>query len=262
MIVYKTTNLVNGKIYVGSDKNNNEKYLGSGKILKQSIKKYNRENFKKEVLQFCNSLEELKTSESYWIKKLKSNVRGIGYNISSNYFGGDVFTNHPNKESYREKLKKINSGESNPMFGKSVFQHWVEKYGEEIAIQKQNVKSEKQRIAISGENNPMKLKNSYCRWVEKYGEEIAIQKQNNLNEKRKINAKGKNNANSKIIEIYENETLIARYNNLKEFTIKENKKAHFVRKYQNKKIINNKDNYWNNKFIKVIKLKDLKMINL
>ena len=51
MIIYKTTNLVNGKIYIGKDKNNNPSYLGSGKILKLAIKKYGKENFTKETIE-------------------------------------------------------------------------------------------------------------------------------------------------------------------------------------------------------------------
>jgi hypothetical protein len=35
MIIYKTTNLVNGKFYIGKDKYNNKDYIGSGKILKK-----------------------------------------------------------------------------------------------------------------------------------------------------------------------------------------------------------------------------------
>ena len=37
-IIYKTTNIINGKIYVGQDKQNNPKYLGSGKILRYANK--------------------------------------------------------------------------------------------------------------------------------------------------------------------------------------------------------------------------------
>ena len=56
MIVYKTTNLINGKIYVGKYEGNRENYLGSGYILKKAIKKYGRENFKRENCGFENIL--------------------------------------------------------------------------------------------------------------------------------------------------------------------------------------------------------------
>jgi hypothetical protein len=59
MIIYKTTNLVNQKFYVGKDTNNNPNYYGSGKRLKLAIKKYGIVNFKKETLEVCNTLELL-----------------------------------------------------------------------------------------------------------------------------------------------------------------------------------------------------------
>ena len=40
MIIYKTTNLINGKFYIGKDSKNDPNYLGSGKILKKAFKKY------------------------------------------------------------------------------------------------------------------------------------------------------------------------------------------------------------------------------
>ncbi len=46
MIIYKTTNLVNQKFYVGKDTHNNPNYYGSGKRLKLAIQKYGIENFK------------------------------------------------------------------------------------------------------------------------------------------------------------------------------------------------------------------------
>jgi hypothetical protein len=252
MIIYKTTNLINGKIYVGSDKNNNEKYLGSGKLLKQSIKKYGKQSFKKEVLQKCSSLNELKYSESYWIKKLKSNIRGIGYNISDGYYGGDCFSNHPNKEEYRQKLKNAIIGEKNRMFGKSVYDVWKEKYSkkdyEEKVLEYKKKLSEGVRKSLKNR----KVKGAYENWLEKFGKEKADENQKKLNEKRKNNAKGSNNSNSKIVEIYENDLLIARYNSYLEFQEKENKSYNFVYKNANK-IIHCKDKRFNGKFMKVIK---------
>lgn len=50
IVIYKTTNLINNKIYVGKDSHNDSNYFGSGTILVKAIKKYGKENFKKEIL--------------------------------------------------------------------------------------------------------------------------------------------------------------------------------------------------------------------
>lgn len=65
-IVYKTTNLVNNKIYVGihSTDNVNDRYLGSGWILKQAIKKYGKSKFVKEILYICDSRDEAREIEA------------------------------------------------------------------------------------------------------------------------------------------------------------------------------------------------------
>ena len=49
MIVYLITNLINGKRYIGMDSKNNPQYLGSGTLILKAIKKYGKENFKKEI---------------------------------------------------------------------------------------------------------------------------------------------------------------------------------------------------------------------
>lgn len=110
MIVYKTTNIITGKIYVGKDKNNNPKYLGSGKIFRQALHKYGIENFKKETLEFCDSIESLNKQEIYWIAKLNARDRNIGYNISSGGEFGDTITFNPNKALICEKISKANKG--------------------------------------------------------------------------------------------------------------------------------------------------------
>jgi len=89
MIIYKTTNLINGKIYIGKDKINKDRYFGSGTILKNAIKKYKKKNFKKEILEHCDNEDHLNEREKYWIKKLKSQDRNIGYNIDGGGHGGD-----------------------------------------------------------------------------------------------------------------------------------------------------------------------------
>lgn len=63
--IYKTTNKLNGKYYIGmhSTDNLDDGYLGSGKRLRYSIRKYGEENFEREILEFFDSREELKKRE-------------------------------------------------------------------------------------------------------------------------------------------------------------------------------------------------------
>lgn len=63
--LYKTTNLVNNKYYIGVHAGNvlDESYLGSGRLIKYAIKKYGRNNFKREILKTFNTIEEMFTEE-------------------------------------------------------------------------------------------------------------------------------------------------------------------------------------------------------
>ncbi len=69
--LYKTTNLMNNKYYYGIHSTNNleDGYLGSGKRLRYSIRKYGKDNFKKEILSYYNSREELSNAEKTIITK-------------------------------------------------------------------------------------------------------------------------------------------------------------------------------------------------
>ena len=90
MVIYKTTNLINGKIYIGQDSNNDAKYLGSGLLLNYAIKKYGKENFIKEILQTCESKSDLNKFEKHWIQEFNSTDKRIGYNISEGGTGGKL----------------------------------------------------------------------------------------------------------------------------------------------------------------------------
>lgn len=163
MYIYKTTNIINGKIYIGFHKSKRKNYLGSGKILKEAIKKYGRENFKNEILEYCDNEIILSEREIYWIKYYDSTNRLIGYNIQDGGSGNigickGYWLNKKLSDEHKKNISKNHadvSGENNPMFGKthseSVRENLREiktnfKYSEETR-QKQ---SEKRK----GEKNP------------------------------------------------------------------------------------------------------------
>lgn len=113
--VYKTTNLTNGKIYVGQKKSNNfiPTYFGSGTLIKRAIEKYGIDNFKVEMIDSSTNADELDEKEIFWIKELKSKCEYGNYNIADGgYLARYDFNEQPEwrKEEIRQKLSKVNLG--------------------------------------------------------------------------------------------------------------------------------------------------------
>jgi group I intron endonuclease len=69
--IYKTTNLINRKYYIGmhSTDDLNDEYTGSGTLLKRSINKYGKENFKCEILEILPNRNSLKEREKELINE-------------------------------------------------------------------------------------------------------------------------------------------------------------------------------------------------
>lgn len=67
--LYKITNLINGKMYIGQHVTSNldDGYMGSGKIIVQAVSKYGKQNFKKEWLGFYEDLDELNYMERLFV---------------------------------------------------------------------------------------------------------------------------------------------------------------------------------------------------
>lgn len=118
--VYKVTNLVNGKIYVGLHvtKDLDDDYLGSGKQIQAAVKKYGRNNFKREYIKICETPEEMYNLEAEIVNEdfVKSPAT---YNMKT---GGTGSWSHVNSNlaKYREarsKLRKLRNDQGdNPFF--------------------------------------------------------------------------------------------------------------------------------------------------
>jgi len=104
MEIYKITNLINNKIYIGKDATSDKNYYGSGVYIKKAILKYGKSNFTKEVIDKCDNYEELSIKEKYWIGFYKKSENL--YNLTDGGDGGDTWSNNPNIESLKDKYYK------------------------------------------------------------------------------------------------------------------------------------------------------------
>jgi hypothetical protein len=89
--VYKITNKINGRFYIGCHKtvDLNDGYMGSGKVLKRAIKKYGIENFEKEILHVFENPEKMFAMESILIEHISDE----NYNIKNGGNGGWDYVN-------------------------------------------------------------------------------------------------------------------------------------------------------------------------
>jgi group I intron endonuclease len=111
-ILYKTTNLVNGKIYVGVHKVQNtsrsRKYLGSGKTLKKAIEKYGRENFIRVALAEFNCAKDVYAAEAEMVTEEFVN-REDTYNLTMGGVGTVGVKGRPKSEEHKAKIAAAHS---------------------------------------------------------------------------------------------------------------------------------------------------------
>ena len=122
-LIYKITNLVNGKMYIGKHKTDNidDGYTGSGKILKYAIKKYGIECFRKDYLMFCEDEEEMNYMERVFVDQTWID-RADTYNLKLGGEGGGAKGIHSGvslSEEHKAKISKANKGRNNPMYGRT-----------------------------------------------------------------------------------------------------------------------------------------------
>lgn len=105
--VYKITNQLNGKIYIGVHKTNDleDSYMGSGKYLKKAQEKYGIENFTKECLEIFENPEDMFEMESKLVNADFVKDKNT-YNLALGGAGGDLseFIDYKKRSSNKEWL--------------------------------------------------------------------------------------------------------------------------------------------------------------
>lgn len=147
-VIYKVTNNINGKSYIGqttnftSRKASHKRLDGNAKLLKQAIIKYGFENFKWEIID--ENIDEclLDEREIYYIDKYNTHAsNNHGYNLThggSRVFGASGEHHYLNQmgNDKKEWLKKYRIGENNPNFGNgqvtSGDNHYLNKMGDNV----------------------------------------------------------------------------------------------------------------------------------
>ena len=167
--IYKTTCGVNGKYYIGmhSTDNINDSYLGSGKRLWNSINYYGKENFTKEIIEFCESRVELKKREKEIVNEELLNEK-LCMNLQVGGGGGFVNEDHMLKCSIAGNQK----------------QKWLMENDE-------NFKKRRKEIGLENKKHRFKFPKGTKIWLgRKHSDESKIK----IGEKNSINQLGDKNS--------------------------------------------------------------------
>lgn len=128
-IIYKVTNLINGKIYIGQTTNPFEKrkweHLNRAKLnwqqlLYKAIRKYGEDNFNWCIIDFAYNEDELDDKEKFWIKYYKTYIGEESCNGYNMTIGGESNKGAKLSEETRRKQSEARKGEKNPMYGKTL----------------------------------------------------------------------------------------------------------------------------------------------
>lgn len=164
-IIYKITNRINGRYYIGQHITNNplDAYMGSGLLLKRAQHKYGRDNFRKTILFDFATKKEMDDKERELVNEETCvQYNPSCYNLVSGGSGGNKVTwteekrkqagfrnrenqlgsknsfyhKHHTKET-KEHLSEVLQGDKNPAYNKVWLYH--EQTHERVYVDKENV---------------------------------------------------------------------------------------------------------------------------
>lgn len=198
--IYKTTNLKNKKYYIGKHITSNlsDGYLGSGVLLSKAIKKYGKNNFQIEILEFCDDDKILNQKEKEYITE-EMIYSNDCYNIAYGGQGGNlgdivnkkigatmskILTGVPKTNIHKEKISQSKKGRP---VSKEVVEKRSKTWKEKI-----NSLSSEDRKKLFGHQ---KEKNGF------YGKTHSLETIEKIKEKLKVSRKNKPHPSLKPITI-------------------------------------------------------------
>ena len=124
ILIYKITNIVNNKIYIGKTTTSLKqrfkehcqfaRNIQNQTHLANAIRKYGEESFKIEKIDTAKTNDELNIKEQYWIASL--DAINNGYNLTSGGDGGNTYKYKSNEEMdlIKEKIRQTKMSGENP----------------------------------------------------------------------------------------------------------------------------------------------------
>lgn len=217
MLIYKITNKINGKVYIGQTTRSlktrwKEHYTNKSNCyaLHRAVQKYGKENFEIKVIDHGHSREELDNKEIFWIQFYDSMNRNKGYNLTS---GGE--TNKVMSEETRRKMSESKKGEKNPFYGKHHTEETKKEHSEAVRGYKHTEES-RRRMSESRKGMSYSLERNLKISKSKIGHKVSQETREKLRKanlgkkqsketiaKRVSKAKGEYNGNSKTVKCIE-----------------------------------------------------------
>lgn len=148
--VYLTTNLINGKRYIGQHYGKiDDSYIGSGNTLKKAIQKYGKKNFRKQILEICANYNAMNIAERKWIKYYNAVESSEFYNIAEGGFNSNPCAGM-SEEAQLERKRKLSEaakGEKNYFYNKHFTKEQHPLYG------KHHSKESKKKMSEAKQGN-------------------------------------------------------------------------------------------------------------
>lgn len=152
--IYKITNKINSKVYIGKHKTTNpyDNYYGSGKIIKHAIKIYGKDTFTKEVLFIFDTEKEMNDKESELVNESFISTDKT-YNIGIGGEGGPHFLGKKHTEETKRKLsEKMKGNKISDEGRKRISESSKNRKFTEVARKKMSEKAKGRRLSVDHKN--------------------------------------------------------------------------------------------------------------